>query len=142
MDFHQTHLYLFLENIFIHKFAHHLCSIDIIISPQIIFMLLSFDTQLWFLGKLHHDQCHVWHHLPFAMQYFYGGVKMVVLSFCAFKKTLWSLFMDGFNRLKARATSFIYLFIYLPFIYSWQSLIIYYNRFFFKIKTSIYNCFL
>ena len=36
------------------------------------------------------------------------------------------------------------IFIHLHFIYSWQSLIIYYNRFFFntKKKTSIYSCFL
>ena len=30
-----------------------------------------------------------------------------------------------------------YLFIYLHFIYSWQSLVIYYNRFFFQKKTNI-----
>ena len=45
MDFPQTHLYLFLgSRLLIHKFAHHLCNIEIFISDQIVCMLLTLDT--------------------------------------------------------------------------------------------------
>ena len=39
------HMYIyFWSRLFIHKFPHHLCNIDIIVSPQIVCMLLIFDT--------------------------------------------------------------------------------------------------
>ena len=73
---------------------------------------------------------------------------LIILSLLDLLNTLWFISTNNvllyimYPRAWVGIYLFIYLFIYFPFIYSWQSLRIYYNRFFFQKKTSIYNCFL
>ena len=69
----------FWSRLLIRKFAHHLCNIDIIISPQIVCMFLAFDTVGSHVTSIMNNV--TWHHCLFAMYCFCGSLKMIVLYF-------------------------------------------------------------
>ena len=78
MGFHQTHLYLFLEQIvdlqiYTSSLQHW--------HPYFSSDYLRF-ADIWHTGfscDLCHDQYHVWHHCPFRLHWFCGGVKIIVI---------------------------------------------------------------
>ena len=72
----------FWSILLIHKFAHQLCNIDIIISPQIVCMLLTFDTLSSHVTSI---MTNVRYRIIvfFAMDCFCGSLKMIRLYFWA-----------------------------------------------------------